>query len=127
MNFADCELSVENGAACLTSPSFKLPLSQDLFNRIRERANGSAKYRLGIRPESINVGMQPFADCVPGSVFVVEPQGERTLLSVRLANQELFLVEVPPDFKADPDTPVYLRFREPIHLFEPKEGLNILA
>jgi multiple sugar transport system ATP-binding protein len=127
MNFADCRLVFENGSAYLLSPSFKLQVSPDTVKKIESQYNGPPEFHLGIRPESIDVSFQPFEDCVNGSVFVVEPQGERTLLSVRLINQELFLIEVPPDFKADPDTPIYLQFREPIHLFESNEGLNILV
>jgi multiple sugar transport system ATP-binding protein len=127
MNFASCELVVENGCTYLISPSFKLPLSPEIVHKIDSQYHGPAQFNLGIRPESIGVSMQPFDCCVNGTVFILEPQGERTLLSVRLTNQELFLIEVHPDFKAEPDTPVYLQFREPIHLFEREEGLNVLA
>jgi hypothetical protein len=70
--------------------------------------------------------MQPIENGVNGTIFVLEPQGERTLVSVKLKNDELFLVEVSPEFHAEPDTPIYLEFREPIHLFEPKQGLNVM-
>lgn len=127
MNFTDCELVTEKNQTYLISQSFKLPLSTGMAQKIESHYNGPPTFRLGIRPESIAVSMQPFKDCVTASVFIMEPQGERTLLSVTLANGELFLVEVPPYFKVDPDTTVYLEFRDPIHLFEPKEGLNVLV
>jgi multiple sugar transport system ATP-binding protein len=127
MNFANCELVNENGSAHLISPSFKLPLSPETVRKIDSQYSGPPNFHLGIRPENIGVSMQPFEDCVNATVFVLEPQGERTLLSVHLADQELFLVEVEPDFTADPDTPVFLHFREPIHLFETEEGLNVLV
>jgi hypothetical protein len=60
-------------------------------------------------------------------VYVLEPQGERTLLSAKLGGDgDLFLIEVGPDFQAEPDDLVYLQFREPVHLFEPVEGMNLL-
>ncbi len=127
MNFADCELVTENGKTFLVSPSFKLPLSSELVKKIESQYSGPPTFRLGIRPESIGVSMKPIKNGVNGTIFVLEPQGERTLVCIKLAKGELFLVEVPPDFHADPDTPVYLEFREPIHLFEPKEGLNVLV
>ena len=126
MNFADCELVTDNGQSMLVSPSFRLPISSELVNKIHSQYSGPPVFRLGIRPESIGISMSPIENGVNGSIFVLEPQGERTIASITLINGELFLVEVSPDFHADPDTPVYLQFREPIHLFEPKEGLNVL-
>ncbi len=125
MNFASCELKHHNGSVHLVSPSFNVTLSQQSSEKLKSY-DGPTGVTLGIRPESIQVSTKPAADTVKATVYILEPQGERTLLSVKLGGDgELFLIEVSPDFKASPDDTVYLQFREPIHLFEPKEGLNL--
>jgi multiple sugar transport system ATP-binding protein len=124
MNFANCEISRQNGSFSLQSPSFNLELGAALGAKL-EGYKGSKEVHLGIRPESIGVGFQPDENCVHASVYVLEPQGERSILSTRLKNGELFLIEVPPDFEAEPDTPIYLQFREPLHLFGAESGVNL--
>jgi ABC-type sugar transport system ATPase subunit len=57
----------------------------------------------------------------------VEPQGERTILSVKLMGGEIFLVEVASDFRPKIGQTVYLRFNmERLHIFEAQTGSNIL-
>jgi len=125
MNFADCILAHENGVTRIVSPSFRIPLSATLTKKL-DAYSGLPEFRLGIRPESISVSTTPFKDCVNATVFVLEPQGERTILSVKLIDGELFLIEVAPDFEAQPDSTIYLQFNEPLHLFAADTGLNVL-
>lgn len=125
MNFADCELKREDGTLYACSDSFKVPLPAETASKL-EAHREQARVRLGIRPESIGVESAPSQDSVRASVYVLEPQGERTILSARLANGELFLVEVPPDFDAQPDDAVFLRFHQPIHLFDVESGINLI-
>lgn len=125
MNFADCELVHEAGKTFAYSPSFKVALVPETAAKIRSYT-GESKVRLGIRPESIAVSLKPIKDGVKAKVFMLEPQGERTILSALLANKELFLIEVEPNFKAQVDETIYLQFHEPIHLFEPVKGMNLL-
>jgi len=126
MNFADCELKSEGGQVFVESPSFKVPLGQEQMERLQSY-EGPSQVRLGIRPENISVSMSPGNDgLVAASVFYLEPQGERTILSVKLAGGELFLVEVSPEFQAELDDTVYLNFEGPIHIFNSENGLNIL-
>ncbi len=124
MNFADCELRRENGQVIVESPSFKVTLIPQTAKKL-ESYQGPAPVRLGIRPESIKVRMSPDKDSVTTAVHLVEPQGDRTILSARLAEGEIFLVEVPPDFEAELEATVYLQFQEPMHLFEMENGMNL--
>ena len=123
MNFTDCEIREENGGFFAESPSFKVPLSETLETKLKSY-QGSRSMRLGIRPESIRVSMEHMAHSAQATVYVLEPQGERSILTARLGNGEYFLVEVPPNFDADPDTIIYLQFQEPIHLFDKASGRN---
>jgi len=125
MNFADGELKQEDGDFYVVSPSFNVALDPALKERLHAY-QGSARVRLGIRPENIAVRTAPGEGLVAGTVFHLEPQGERTILSARLVGGELFLVEVAPDFQADLDSPIYLDFRGPIHVFNAETGLNVL-
>lgn len=125
MNFADCELTHKNGEMHVESPSFKLALSSEI-SKFLEGYKGAPNVRLGIRPESISVSKSPIPDGINGSIYLVEPQGERTILGVELANKELFLIEVAPNFSAQLNENVYLQFRIPIHLFSREDGRNLL-
>ncbi|MGQ9566892.1 MAG: ABC transporter ATP-binding protein [Anaerolineae bacterium] len=125
MNFADGDLQQEDGQFCVVSPSFKVPLGPVLRERLRSY-RGPSRVRLGIRPENIGASLTPREGLVTASVFHLEPQGERAILSARLAGGELFLVIVGPDFRVDLDSPVYLDFRGPVHIFRAENGLNVL-
>ncbi len=125
MNFANCQLVRENGRTFLASPSLKVPLTPHMAQKV-EDYQGPSQVRLGIRPESIGVSMSPIEGGVKASIYLLEPQGERTILGAKLAGGELFLVEVPPDFEAALDETIHLQFREPIHLFNIEDGLNLI-
>lgn len=125
MNFADCELIHKNGSLGVESPSFKIQLSDELNQKLKDY-QGTSQLRLGIRPENIAVSLSEKLDWVKAEVYMVEHQGERTILGAQLANRELFLVEVAPDFEADLNQPVYLQFRQPIHFFNSQDGKNLV-
>jgi multiple sugar transport system ATP-binding protein len=126
MNFAECSLLYQDNNIYLESPSFKFKLAPHTAEKLKNY-NGPSAVTMGLRPESIGVSRTASDDSVKSSVYVLEPQGERTLLSAKLGGDgDLFLIEVGPDFQAEPDDLVYLQFREPVHLFEPVEGMNLL-
>lgn len=124
MNFTDCDIRQENGGYFTESPSFRVPLGEALGTKLKSY-DGGRSVRMGIRPESIRVSMEEMADSFQASVYVLEPQGERSILTARLSQGEFFLVEVPPNFEADPDTVIYMQFQEPIHLFDKANGRNL--
>lgn len=125
MNFANCELIQENGELFVTSSSFKIKLSPHATEKL-QHYQGDSRVQLGIRPENISVSMSSIPNAFPARVYVTEPQGDRTLLSVLLADDELFLIEVPPEFFAQPDETVYLKLNEPIHLFDRVDEVNLI-
>lgn len=125
MNFANCEMVQEDGVFFAVSPSFKIPLPKDVEIALKN-SEGQRAMRLGIRPESIHIVPESTPYCVTATVYVLEPQGERTILSVKLADGELFLIEVEPDFYAKVDEKIFLEFRQPIHFFNKETGLNLV-
>jgi len=124
MNFADCELVREEGKATAVSLSFRVPLGPEATKKL-ESYQGPPKVRLGVRPESIKVKASPSEGTVTATVYLLEPQGERTILSAQLVGGQVFLVEVAPEFEAELEDTVQLEFREPIHIFEKDNGVNL--
>jgi multiple sugar transport system ATP-binding protein len=124
MNVADCELTRVNGQISVQSPSLKVALPARMADRLADY-DGPAQVRLGIRPESILASMSPVEDGVKATVHHLEPQGERTILGAQLAGEEIFLVEVAPEFEAELDEALYLQFREPLHIFSTADGMNL--
>jgi multiple sugar transport system ATP-binding protein len=126
MNFADCELVRENERFLLVSPSFRIKLSPYIEEKLISY-EGAPQVRLGIRPENVEVSFSPGEDTVGGVVDFVEPEGERTILSVKLAGGEIFLIEVASDFRPKIGQAVHLRFDlRHLHIFEAQTGMNIL-
>jgi ABC-type sugar transport system ATPase subunit len=131
MNFAQCELvgapaGGENGWSRLQSPSLDVELPQELKQGLAQY-KGVPQVQLGVRPEDVAVSLSPSENIVAATVDFVEPQGERTILSLILAGGELFLAEAPSAFRPDLDTTVYLKFdMGHIHIFHAESGDNIL-
>lgn len=126
MNFAQCELVSDNGWARLKSPSLDVELSAQLKEELAQY-QGAPQVQLGVRPEDVAVSLSPSENSVAATVDFVEPQGERTILSLILAGGELFLAEVPSAFRPELDATVYLRFDlGHIHIFDADSGDNIL-
>ena len=125
MNFADCELVQKDGDYAVESESFKLDLPEAMSQSLKAY-QGPAKLRLGIRPENISASMTPKRDWIAATVYMIEHQGERSILGAQLSNKELFLVEVAPGFEAEIAQPVYLQIHQSIHLFNTQDGKNII-
>jgi multiple sugar transport system ATP-binding protein len=126
MNFAESKLVVEDGWARLQSPSFDIRLSDELRDNLLSY-EGAPGVLLGVRPEDVGVSLSPSENSVSATVDFVEPQGERTILSLKLAGDELFLAEVDSDFRPDQDSTVHLSFdMRHLHIFEAESELNIL-
>jgi len=125
MNFADCRLVEENGKRLLVSPSFRIEINDELGREIATY-QGPPELKLGIRPESVELDTSSPNAGVSAVVDFVEPQGERTILSVELAGNEIFLVDVDPDIRPNIGDSVQLRFDlERVHLFNWQTGVNI--
>ena len=126
MNFAQCEMGRDNEQFYLRSPSFQIELDDFEQDKLQQYQR-APQVKLGIRPEDVAVFSAPEKNSLPAQVDFVEPQGERTILIVRLAGDESFLIEVDPDFRAEIGSSVNLRFDlNHTHLFEAETGRNLL-
>jgi multiple sugar transport system ATP-binding protein len=126
MNFAKCELGREDGRFYLLSPSFQISLAALGQDKLA-LYNGPPHVKLGIRPEDVGIVASVEQNDVPATVDFVEPQGDRTILSVKLTDGEIFLVEVAADFRPDLGQAIHVRFDlRHTHIFEAQTGTNLL-
>lgn len=125
MNFAACELRVEAGGFRVHSDSFDLQLSGLSGGVSEPRSNGS-ELQLGIRPESITIHTVGMEGTVPARVEFVEPQGDRTIITVALQGDDTFLIEAGPDTRPRAGEQVGLAFdMYRAHLFDAETGVNV--
>ncbi|MCJ7508966.1 MAG: ABC transporter ATP-binding protein [candidate division Zixibacteria bacterium] len=78
----------------------------------------------GIRPEDVEVSLNPKEGHFKGELFAIEPTGSSTYLDI-LWNRNRLKAEVSPDFKATIDQNIYFSFNlNRCHLFDLKSGKN---
>ena len=125
MNFSGCELHKENGSFLLQSQSFNIELNQVLVEKLTSY-QGAPQLKIGIRPEDISVSSTSVKNSVAVDVDFVEVQGERNILTLRLAGAEVFLVEAASDYKPELNSTIHLLFdMDHLHIFETENGLNL--
>jgi len=119
MNFIDCTYQVKDGRGLLVHDSFHLDVTplRDAIGRI---ANDS-ELILGIRPEDIHAELsQKSKEAFEVSVYVAEPMGSRTLVSV-LVGKDLIRTLIPGEIMLGSGDKVWLEFdSDKIHLFDKK-------
>lgn len=95
-----------------------LPLSEDQLGRIK----GRERVTLGIRPEHIVVSRAAREGWPPAHVYVTELMGNETLVFLRLGDEKL-IARAAADFRADPETPVWVGFEmERADFFDAQSG-----
>jgi len=108
-NFIECDFIESNGSFILDSGFFKYTLPRELGILIKD-ANVS-KVILGIRPQHIIVKREKIVNGIKASIYVVEPLGTETILTLKLDDFMIKAV-VPPTFQGSIGDEVWLRFRE---------------
>jgi multiple sugar transport system ATP-binding protein len=126
MNFSTCDLVHDNGQAWLKSTSINLELDSRLTTLLNAY-KGKSQVKIGIRPEDVSVSLSPLKNGMPAVVEYTEPQGERTILTLRLAGGEVYLVEVVADFIPEVDTRLQMTFNQlNMHVFDLETGQNLI-
>jgi multiple sugar transport system ATP-binding protein len=127
MNFVECQFSSESGVYRVESPSFSFTIEYPHALRFQS-FNGSKKVKLGVRPEDVLVCTKPDQGAFPLEVDFVEPQGDRTIISLKLADGEIMLVQVLGNLRPEIGQMIYVRFdHRHIQFFDQETGLNILS
>jgi len=116
MNFIEGTVSTEarrfiSGELALGLPAPRL-----------ERLKNHARVTLGIRPEHIEASLYAREGWHRAQVYVTELMGNETFVFLRLGEQKI-IVRAPSDFRAEPETPAYIRFdASRMDFFDPDAG-----
>lgn len=125
MNFAAAELLQEGDDFVIASPSFRFKLD-DICKSNFLQYRGNSKLKLGVRPEDVCVSLTPLPNCFELPVDFVEPQGDRTIISLHLDKDQTFLAQVLGNLRPPVGQMVYVRFdQRHTHFFDVDSGENI--
>lgn len=126
MNFLDGELRWELEKPYIDFPSFSIEVKGEASKKLM--AHKKVKnIRLGVRPENIRVISESGNGAIKALIDMVEPQGERTILSVKLENGEILLAESSPHLMVKEGERVSLDFdRNKIYIFSRESGENLV-
>jgi multiple sugar transport system ATP-binding protein len=114
MNFVDGKIDRETGM--FVSDSLHIPLSA---SQMMSELSGHAQLTMGIRPEHIQVSVQPQDGALEASVYVTELMGNETFVFLSVGANRL-IARAPADFRAELESKVWLRIAtERAHFFDP--------
>jgi multiple sugar transport system ATP-binding protein len=120
MNFIDCQVDVAERHIYSQDKAWSMRLQPAQLDQISKQ--GARDYVAGIRAEDIDLIAQNEADSIPGSVYVIEPLGDRTLIDMRVGKNQI-KVKVPPEFSTESGQSLYLRFDpRQLHIFDKASG-----
>jgi multiple sugar transport system ATP-binding protein len=123
MNFLTCELASEGGSAVLKSPSFTIALDEGCARTLSSKGGS---LRLGVRPEDVKFGAKEGPGSFRAMVDFVEPQGDRTILTLRLAGGETILAQCLDHYRQKAGANVHVTFdQRHVHFFDPETGVNV--
>ena len=116
MNFLACVLVRDRTTLLLTSPNFRLDVT-DLFVDFDSSLENKAVL-LGIRPEDMKISKKPIvSNSIKSQVYVIEPLGSQVLVTL-LSGDNMIKVIAPPDFQSTEKEKVWISVsRKKIHIF----------
>ena len=92
--------------------------------KIRVERLNTEQVTIGIRPEHIQVLTEPQDDAIPARVYVTELMGNETFVFLSVGSNRL-IARAPADFRADVESPVWLRIMaDKAHFFDTRTGLT---
>jgi len=121
MNFIDCSLLEKDGKALLDAGAFTVDITE--FHEMIKAQATSSELVIGVRPEDVEIMNQPSgADSVPTSVYIVEPLGAKSVVSVSIGNTIIKALTTGA-FKAGVGETKWIRYRkDKIHIMDKKTG-----
>ena len=126
MNFISCEVRHENGNFRLQSPSFDFILDEECRCKFLSY-QGTSSLNLGVRPEDVHLSFIPTPGSFEAVVDFVEPQGDRTIISIKLRTGEIFLAQTMENLRPGVGSNIQVAFdQRHMHFFIPDTGLNML-
>jgi len=125
MNFIPCELGTEGGVPLIKSSSFRLFLEEGRHRRLSSH-RGGARLKLGVRPEDVRVVAGEAPGSFPAEVDFIEPQGDRTILSLKLSGGDIILAQSLAESRRSIGERIHVRLdQRHIHFFDDETGVNI--
>jgi multiple sugar transport system ATP-binding protein len=127
INLFDCTPNRQNGNIVLAGPNFEITVPSGVGSVIKSQPEGNAVV-LGVRPESVNVGVEQQPASIPAEVYMVEPQSNELLIDLKVgdltvrarANKDEL------DFTPQLDQAVHLTFDyDTLHVFDKATGRRI--
>jgi len=124
MNLADCKLLKEDDSLFLTVAKSKIKLAESWKEALADRESDE-ELVLGVRPEDIEVCMEPKENAISGEMLTVEPLGSEIIVNAKV-DDSIFRMREPPEFKVSKGL-VWMCFSaSKMHVFDKKTGLRIL-
>jgi multiple sugar transport system ATP-binding protein len=106
--------------AVVSDAGWRLPLPAHLGRRALA---SSGQVIVGARHRNVLLSMEPVQDWIQGRVYTVEPTGDITYVHLMVGGY-LVVASAEPDFRADPDAPIWISFEpEHMHLFDAQTEL----
>jgi multiple sugar transport system ATP-binding protein len=97
-------------------------LSLELNDAQLESLKHHTKATLGIRPEHLEILRTGGEGSHPATVYVTELMGNETLVFLRLGREKI-IARAPAEFRAEPETRVWMRFEpDRTYFFDPASG-----
>ncbi|GAA2846151.1 carbohydrate ABC transporter ATP-binding protein (CUT1 family) [Aminobacter aminovorans] len=123
MNILDVE--VDDGALRIVGSDIRLPLP----DRFRTLIGDKARLALGIRPEALRLASldQAGGHVLPVRIEVVELTGPELVATARLGQQKLIACLAPRARVGQGDVATFTVDDDALHLFDPADGLALLA
>jgi multiple sugar transport system ATP-binding protein len=100
MNFIEGEVQ----AGMFVSDSLRVPLSAEQLSKL----SGQSRLTMGIRPEHVQVSIEPRDGAIAASVYVTELMGNETFVFLSVGDNRL-ITRAPADFRAELESKVWLR------------------
>jgi multiple sugar transport system ATP-binding protein len=129
MNLIDCSFQVENGSAYLVLNGCSDSITLNGASKMLiENFRNSEQLILGIRPEHLHIYDGPVKPgLLPVSVHFVEPLGPKTVVHLRLGEQDVVRAIAPASFKSRIAEQRWIELdQDYLHIFDKKTSLAIL-
>jgi multiple sugar transport system ATP-binding protein len=109
MNFLNCEYVQENGQGFLKFNGISMAMPPQ-YQPLIQKAEIPKHLISAIRPFYIGIGLEKSdRHTIPAEVFIVEPLGDISIVSVNVLDTRLQVV-TRPDFRAETKQPIWLAF-----------------
>jgi multiple sugar transport system ATP-binding protein len=92
-------------------------------NVARRALSSSGQVIVGARHRNVLLSLEPKPDWIQGRVYTLEPTGDITYVHLMVGDY-LVVASAAPEFRADPDAPIWISFEpEHMHLFDAETEL----